>query len=116
MEQFVYVMSRNIKNLSGNSTVGSGGYIAADFGGWHGRTKRILSSSGRFFASEKTERSNRKESFLMEKYILTDTVNGVHVSKDLQEVLTKAEDDVKNGRVAAIGKTFTELRNMLQEN
>lgn len=31
----------------------------------------------------------------MEKYILTDTVNGVHVSKDLQEVLTKAEDDVK---------------------
>lgn len=28
----------------------------------------------------------------MEKYILTDTVNGVHVSKDLQEVLTKAED------------------------
>ena len=32
----------------------------------------------------------------MEKYILTDTVNGVHVSKDLQEVLTKAEDDVKN--------------------
>ena len=54
--------------------------------------------------------------FLMEKYILTDTVNGVHVSKDLQEVLTKAEDDVKNGRVAAIGKTFTELRNMLQEN
>lgn len=71
---------------------------------------------GDFFASEKTERSNRKESFLMEKYILTDTVNGVHVSKDLQEVLTKAEDDVKNGRVAAIGKTFTELRNMLQEN
>ena len=52
----------------------------------------------------------------MEKYILTDTVNGVHVSKDLLEVLTKAEDDVKNGRVAAIGKTFTELRNMLQEN
>lgn len=52
----------------------------------------------------------------MEKYILTDTVNGVHVSKDLQEVLTKAEDDVKNGRVAAIGKTFTELRNVLQEN
>ena len=52
----------------------------------------------------------------MEKYILTDTVNGVHVSKDLQEVLTKAEDDVKNGRVAARGKTFTECRYMFQEN
>ncbi len=48
----------------------------------------------------------------MEKYILTDTVNGVHVSKDLQEVLTKAEDE----KMAVIGKTFTELRNMLQEN
>ena len=51
----------------------------------------------------------------MEKYILTDTVNGVHVSKDLQEVLTKAEDDVKNGRGAPITETFDDLRKMLQE-
>ena len=51
----------------------------------------------------------------MEKYILTDTVNGVHVSKDLQEVLTKAEDDVKSGRVAPINETFDDLRQMLQE-
>ena len=51
----------------------------------------------------------------MEKYILTDTVNGVHVSKDLQEVLTKAEDDVKNGCVAPISETFDDLCAMRQD-
>ena len=36
--------------------------------------------------------------------------------KKLRKVLTKAEDDVKNGRVAPISETFVELRSMLQEN
>lgn len=36
--------------------------------------------------------------------------------KNLQEVLTKAEDDVKNGRIAPISETFAELRSILQEN
>ena len=36
--------------------------------------------------------------------------------KKMQEILTKAEDNVKNGRVAPIGEMFAELRSMLQEN
>lgn len=34
---------------------------------------------------------------------------------ELLEVLTEAEDDVKNGRVAPITATFDDLRKMLQE-
>lgn len=34
---------------------------------------------------------------------------------ELLEILTEAEDDVKNGRVAPINETFDDLRQMLQE-
>lgn len=34
---------------------------------------------------------------------------------ELLEILAEAEDDVKNGRVAPIGETFDDLRQMLQE-
>ena len=34
---------------------------------------------------------------------------------ELLEILTEAEDDVKNGRVAPISETFDDLRAMLQE-
>lgn len=34
---------------------------------------------------------------------------------ELLEILTEAEDDVKNGRVAPISDTFNDLRTMLQE-
>lgn len=34
---------------------------------------------------------------------------------ELLEVLTEAEDDVKNGRVAPITATFDDLRKMLQD-
>ena len=34
---------------------------------------------------------------------------------ELLEVLSEAEDDVKNGRVAPITETFDDLRKMLQE-
>ena len=34
---------------------------------------------------------------------------------ELLEVLTEAEDDVKNGRVASVTETFDDLRKMLQE-
>ena len=34
---------------------------------------------------------------------------------ELLEILTEAEDDVKNGRVAPISETFDVLRAMLQE-
>ena len=34
---------------------------------------------------------------------------------ELLEILTEAEDDVKNGRVASIGETFDDLRAILQE-
>lgn len=34
---------------------------------------------------------------------------------ELLEVLSEAEDDVKNGRVASITETFDDLRKMLQE-
>ena len=33
---------------------------------------------------------------------------------ELLEVLTEAEEDVKNGRVASISETFDDLRKMLQ--
>ena len=52
----------------------------------------------------------------MKKYVLTGEVNGTYDFLNLQEVLTKAGNDVKNGRVEPIGETFTELRSMLQEN
>ena len=35
---------------------------------------------------------------------------------ELLEILTKAEDDVKNGRVAPISDTISDLRAMLQED
>ena len=35
---------------------------------------------------------------------------------ELLEILSEAEDDVKNGRVAPISETFDELREMLQES
>lgn len=34
---------------------------------------------------------------------------------ELLEILTEAEDDLKNGRLAPIGDTFDELRALLQE-
>ena len=34
---------------------------------------------------------------------------------ELLEILTEAEDDFKNGRLAPIGDTFDELRALLQE-
>ena len=34
---------------------------------------------------------------------------------DLLEILTEAEDDVRNGRVAPISETFDDLRQMLRE-
>lgn len=34
---------------------------------------------------------------------------------ELLEILTEAEDDLKNGRLAPIGDTFNELRALLQE-
>lgn len=34
---------------------------------------------------------------------------------ELLEVLTEAEDDVRNGRIAPISETFADLRAMLQE-
>ena len=34
---------------------------------------------------------------------------------ELLEILTEAEDDFKNGRLAPIGDTFDELRTLLQE-
>ena len=34
---------------------------------------------------------------------------------ELLEILTEAEDDVKNGRVAPVRKTFDDLRQMLGE-
>lgn len=34
---------------------------------------------------------------------------------ELLEILTEAEDDVKNGRVAPISDTFQDLRNILKE-
>lgn len=34
---------------------------------------------------------------------------------ELLEVLTEAEDDVNNGRVASITDTFSDLRNLLQK-
>ena len=34
---------------------------------------------------------------------------------ELLEILTEAEDDFKNGRLAPIGETFDELRALLQE-
>ncbi len=35
---------------------------------------------------------------------------------ELLEILTEAENDVKNGRVAPISKTFEDLRNILRED
>ena len=35
---------------------------------------------------------------------------------ELLEILTEAEDDVKNGRVAPISDTISDLRAMLQED
>lgn len=35
---------------------------------------------------------------------------------ELLEILTEAEDDVRNGRTAPISDTFSELRAMLQED
>ena len=49
----------------------------------------------------------------MKEYVLTGEVNGTYDFQNLQEVLTKAEDDVKNGRVAPISETFDDLRAML---
>ncbi len=57
-----------------------------------------------------------REAILMKKYVLTGKVNGNYGSPNLQEVFTKAEDDVKNGRIAPIGETFAELRSILQVN
>ena len=34
---------------------------------------------------------------------------------ELLEILTEAEDDVRNGRVAPISETFDDLRKLLQE-
>ncbi len=34
---------------------------------------------------------------------------------ELLEILSEAEDDVKNGRVAPVSETFDDLRKMLQE-
>ena len=34
---------------------------------------------------------------------------------ELLEILTEAEDDVKNGRIASVTETFDDLRKMLQE-
>ena len=34
---------------------------------------------------------------------------------ELLEILAEAEDDVRNGRIAPISKTFDDLRQMLQE-
>ena len=35
---------------------------------------------------------------------------------ELLEILSEADDDVKNGRIAPISETFDDLRNMLQED
>ena len=35
---------------------------------------------------------------------------------ELLEILTEAEDDVKNGRVAPVRETFDDLRQMLQKS
>ena len=35
---------------------------------------------------------------------------------ELLEILTEAEDDFKNGRLAPVGDTFDELRALLQED
>ena len=56
-----------------------------------------------------------REAILMKEYVLTGEGNGTYDSPNLQEVLTKAEDDVKNRRVAPISETFDDLRAMLQE-
>lgn len=34
---------------------------------------------------------------------------------ELLEILSEAEDDVKNGRIAPVSETFDDLRKMLQE-
>ena len=34
---------------------------------------------------------------------------------ELLEILTEAEDDVRNGRVASVSETFDDLRQMLRE-
>ena len=51
----------------------------------------------------------------MKEYVLTGEVNGAYDPPNLQEVLTKAEDDVKNGRVAPISETFDDLCAMRQD-
>lgn len=38
------------------------------------------------------------------------------ISKQCREILSEAEDDVKNGRVAPISETFDDLRKILQES
>ena len=57
-----------------------------------------------------------REAILMKGYALAGEINRTNDSPNLQEVLTKAEDDVKNGCVAPVSETFTELRSILQEN